>query len=107
MSGLFGAQHPFLGQGALPPLAGRGVGRGAQFHEGPGESAACAFQGTRLGVLRGLEPGRALAGAVDGGEGVVEAVAGAPIGDDDRGAKPTSAPMRVSRIRSAMSAAVS
>ncbi|MEU7052550.1 hypothetical protein AB0A67_30105, partial [Streptomyces eurythermus] len=51
MSGLFGEHHPVLGQGALPPLAGGGVGRGAQVDQGGGQGAAGGALAERTGTF--------------------------------------------------------
>ncbi|CAK7282904.1 hypothetical protein SGPA1_20879 [Streptomyces misionensis JCM 4497] len=84
VSGLFGEHDPVLGQGALPPLAGRGVRGGAQIDEGGGEGAAGVVQGAGRRVRFGEQPGGVLAGAFRRGQRVFQAVARAPVGDGDR-----------------------
>lgn len=74
MSGLLGAHDPLLGQGTLPPLAGRGVDGGAQVGQGGGERAAGGLQGHGGGGGLGQQAGGVLAGALDGGQGVLDSV---------------------------------
>ena len=62
VSGLFGEHDPVLGQGALPPFAGRRVGGGAQVHQSGGEPAAGAVQVAALRRGTGNETGEFPAG---------------------------------------------
>lgn len=74
MSALFGRDDPLLGQCPLPPLAGRGVGRGAQVDQRGGEATAGGLQGAGGGTRLRQEAGGPLAGPFGGRQGVPEAV---------------------------------
>jgi hypothetical protein len=85
VSGPFGEHDPLLGAGALPPLAGRRVGGGAQVGEGGGEAAAGGVHGFGYGMYVRQNASGLGAGVFDRRERVLDAVARAVVGDrDDR-----------------------
>ncbi len=105
MSGPFGEHDPLLGAGALPPLAGRRVGRGAQVGEGGGEAAAGGIHGFGYGMYVRQSAFGVGAGVFDRRERVLDAVARAVVGESD--ARPTRSTPVSGRRRTGREAAVS
>ena len=85
MSRLFGRHDPLLRQGALPPLAGRGVGGGAEIDQGGGQGAAGRVQSSDARMRLRRQAGRVLPGPFDRRQGVLQTVAGPAVGDGHRG----------------------
>lgn len=83
MSGPFGEHDPLPGAGALPPLAGRRVGRGAQVGEGGGEATAGGSHGSGYGMYVRQSAFGMGAGVFDRRERVLDALARVVVGDRD------------------------